>query len=474
MSPAHVDAPRWGGRRPNGVFGARKCYFVLPLGGPNGTLWAGGNRRSCALANEQFLGLQMRRLEKRRVVITGLGVVAPNGIGKEAFWRGLVSGVPAIRRITAFDASNNDSQIAAEVDFSPSMFFSTKRTRELWRFSQLAVSAAILATRDARLTIERSLADSVAVCFGTSVNGMGDAERLHENFLIEGPTRQLYPVALGCPAHTASSQIAIELGTAGPLVTLSSNCCSGLDAIHAGWSQIVSGRVDIAIVGGAEAPLFPFSFSGFEALGVFSKRNDDPPAASRPYDGLRDGLVLGEGGGALVLEELSFARDRGADIYAEVVGYAAAAEGTDMRKSEPTGAMLAAAIHRALDSAGMPPHEIDYINAHGSSVPDYDVTDTNALKKAFGRSVYSIPVSSIKSMLGQAISASGAFQAISSCLTIRENMVPPTINQEVPDPRCDLDYVPNKARSCRVRNVLMNAHGIGGGFSVLILKAPPQ
>lgn len=414
----------------------------------------------------------MRQREGRRVVVTGLGVVAPNGIGCDPFWHQLISGVPAVRRITAFDASNNECQIAAEVDFVPALFFSPKRTRELWRFSQFAVSASLLALRDARLTVERALADKVAVCFGTSVNGMGDAERAHEHFLAEGPTKQLYPLVLACPAHTASSQVAIELGTTGPLVTVSSNCCSGLDAIHAGYMQIASGRVDIAIAGGAEAPLFPFSFSAFEALGVFSKRNDDPPAASRPYDGLRDGLVLGEGGGAIVLEELGFARDRGAHIYAEVAGYAAAGEGLDMRKSEPSGAVLAGAIHRALDSAGMTPDEIDHINAHGSSAPDYDITDTNGLKKAFARSAYSIPVTSIKSMLGQAISASGAFQAISSCLSIRENIVPPTINHEVPDPDCDLDYVPNKARSCRVRNVLMNAHGLGGGFSVLILKAP--
>ena len=416
----------------------------------------------------------MKHSAERRVVITGLGVVAPNGIGKDAFWRALTSGKSGVRRITAFDASKNECQIAAEVDFIPADFFSSKRARELWRFSQFAVASALLAARDAKLKIEADLRDRVAVCFGTSVNGMGDAERMHEDFLAGESRRSLYPLVLGCPGHSAGSQIAIELRTTGPVVTVSSNCCSGLDAIQAGVAQIVSGRADVAIAGGAEAPLFPFSFSAFEALGVFSKRNDDPPAASRPYDRLRDGLVLGEGGAALVLEELSFARERGAEIYAEVVGYAAAAEGTDMRKSEPSGAVLAHAIHRALDSAKMLPTEIDYINAHGSSAPDYDVTDTNALKTAFGRSAYSIPVSSIKSMLGQAISVSAAFQAVSSCLSIRDNVAPPTINHEVRDPECDLDYVPNKARSCRVRSVLMNAHGIGGGFSVLILKAPPR
>jgi 3-oxoacyl-[acyl-carrier-protein] synthase II len=410
----------------------------------------------------------------RRVVITGLGAVAPNGIGIEAFWRGLVSGVPAIRRISTFDTSRNECTIAAEVDFTPRDFFSAKRTRELWRFSQFAVAAALLATRDARLTVERSLADRIAVCFGTSVGGLGNIEQLHQGFLDRGPSRELFPVVVGCAPHTATSQIAIELGTTGPTVTVSSNCCTGLDAIQAGWGQIVSGRVEIAVAGGAEAPLSPFTFSAFEALGLLSKRNDDPSRASRPYDALRDGLVLGEGGGAVIMEELSFAKDRGARIYAEVAGFAAAGEGTDMRKSDATGSALASAITRALASARLTPDEVDYVNAHGSSLPDYDVCDTNAFKEAFGRAAYSIPVSSIKSMLGQAVSASGAFQAIASCLSIRDGLVPPTTNQEVLDPQCDLDYVPNKSRSCRVRNVLMNAHGIGGGFSVLVLKPPPQ
>ena len=414
----------------------------------------------------------MRQTSLRRVAITGLGVVAPNGIGKDAFWTGLTSGTPAIRRISSFDASKNECQIAAEVDFSPAQFFQPKRTRELWRFSQFAVAASLLATRDARLNIEQALCDRVAVCFGTSVNGLGDAERLHERFLQEGASRQLIPVVVACPPHTATSQVAIELGITGPTQTISSNCCTGLDAVHAAWSQIASGRVDIAIAGGSEAPLFPFSFAAFEALGLLSRRNDDPPAASRPYDRLRDGLVLGEGAGALILEELSFARDRGAHVYAEVAGFASAGEGTDMRRSDLTGTALASAMERAISSAGMTPREIDYINAHGSSLPDYDYCDTNAIKKVFGPGAYSLPVSSIKSMLGQAVSASGAFQAIASCLSIRDGIVPPTINQEVRDPACDLDYVPNKARSCRVRTVLMNAHGIGGGFSVLILKAP--
>jgi 3-oxoacyl-[acyl-carrier-protein] synthase II len=416
----------------------------------------------------------MNRQTQRRVVVTGLGVVAPSGIGIDAFWHGLLSGVSAVRRITAFDASKNQSQIAAEVDFNPADFFPPRRIRELWRFSQFAVASARLAVDDAKITIDKALADRTGVCFGTSVNGMGEAEHLHEGFLTEGPTRRIIPVVVGCPPHSATSQVAIELALTGPAVTVSSNCCTGLDAIATAWSQIASGRTDVAIAGGAEAPIYPFAFSTFEALGLLSKRNDQPVAASRPYDALRDGLVLGEGAGALVLEELDFARDRGARIYAELAGFASAGEGADMRKSDATGSALASAISGALDNARLAADDIDYINAHGSSLPDYDVCDTNAFKLAFGRRAYSIPTSSIKSMLGQAVSASGAFQAISSCLSIRDGIVPPTANYEHPDPLCDLDYVPKKPRPARVRNVLMNAHGIGGGFSVLILKPPPR
>ncbi len=410
-------------------------------------------------------------MKRRRVVITGLGVVAPNGIGKDAFWQNLVAGKSAVDWITAFDPTPYPSRIAAEVKvFNPEKFMSPKRARQLWRFSQFAVASAVMAVEDAGLKIADTVATETSVCFGTSVNGMGTAEQSHATFLEKGPDQVRPHILLECPPHAPASHVSIELGITGPTLTISSNCCTGLDVIDAGYKQIVSGRSDVAIVGGCEAPIFPFSFATFSAVRLLSTRNDNPKKASRPYDMLRDGLVLGEGGGAVVLEEMEFARGRGAPIYAEVAGYTSATEQTDMRKTDTTGETLAAAIRRALRNAGIHELEIDYVNAHGSSVPDYDICDTNAFKTVFGDKVFNIPISSIKSMLGQAISVSGMFQVISSCLAIRDSIIPPTINQEVPDPLCDLDYVPNKARTCRVNQVLMNSHGIGGSLSALILR----
>jgi 3-oxoacyl-[acyl-carrier-protein] synthase II len=410
-------------------------------------------------------------VKRRRVVITGVGVVAPNGIGKDAFWQNLIAGKSAVDWITAFDPAPYPSRIAAEVKvFNPQKFMSPKRARQLWRFSQFAVASAVMAVEDASIKIAETVATETSVCFGTSINGMGTAEQSHATFLEKGPDQVRPHILLECPPHASASHVAIELGITGPTLTISSNCCTGLDVIDAGYKQIVSGRSDVAIVGGCEAPIFPFSFATFSAVRLLSTRNDNPKKASRPYDMLRDGLVLGEGGGAVVLEEMEFARGRGAPIYAEVAGYASATEQTDMRKTDTTGETLAAAIRRALRNAGIHESEIDYVNAHGSSVPDYDICDTNAFKTVFGHKVFNIPISSIKSMLGQAISVSGMFQVISSCLAIRDSIIPPTINQEVPDPLCDLDYVPNKARTCRVNQVLMNSHGIGGSLSTLILR----
>ncbi len=412
-------------------------------------------------------------MKRRRVVITGLGVVAPNGIGKDAFWKNLVAGKSAVDWITAFDPTPYPSRIAAEVKvFDPERFMSPKRARQSWRFSQFAVASAVMAVEDAGLKIEGKIAEQASVCFGTSVNGMGTAEQSHATFLERGPTLVRPHVVLECPPHAPASHVSIELGITGPSLTISSNCSTGLDVIDAGCSQIVSGRSDVAIVGGCEAPLYPFSFAAFSALGLLSTRNGDPKKASRPYDLLRDGLVLGEGGGAVVLEEMEFAQARGAPIYAEVLGHASTSEGIDMRKTDTSGVTLAAAIRLALRKAMAHESEIDYINAHGSSLADYDVCDTNAFKIVFGERIYNIPISSIKSMLGQAVSVSGVFQVISSCLTIRDSIVPPTINQEFPDPLCDLDYVPNKSRACRVNRVLMNSHGIGGSLSALIIKRP--
>ena len=383
-----------------------------------------------------------------------------------------MTGPSAVERIVCFDASGFPTQIAAEVRrFDPGDFMAPLRARQMWRFSQFAVASSVLAVRDAGLRIDHpSLSSRAAVCFGTSVAGTSGAEPFHARFLRAGPGRNHFQFVTECPPHAATSRVAIELGITGPSFTISSNCCTGLDVIGLGYSQIASGFADVVVAGGCEAPISPMVVSAFSALKLLSTRNDAPARASRPYDRDRDGLVLGEGGGAVVLEALDSALRRGASPYAEVGGHAAASEAVDMRETNVDGKLMATVIAMAVSRAGIAGPEIDYINAHGSALPDYDVCDTNAFKVAFGEHAYRIPITSIKSMIGQAVSASGVFQVISACLSLRHHVLPPTINQETRDADCDLDYVPNHARSAVVNNVLINAHGIGGGLSALVLK----
>jgi 3-oxoacyl-[acyl-carrier-protein] synthase II len=407
----------------------------------------------------------------RRVVITGLGVVAPNGIGKEAFWDALVAGKSGIDYISAFDASSYSCQIAGEVQgFVPSDFISARKAKLMGRFSQLAVASARLALDDAALAMTPTLAAKTTICFGTSASGVGDIGGETMNALREGGPKSVQAwAALEYPSHSAGSYLAIEFGIKGRSMSISSNCCTSLDAVQTGFEQIVEGTATVALVGGSDAPIFPPAFSAFCALGSLTKRNDSPQEASRPYDLLRDGAVVSEGGVTLVLEDFESAIDRGAAIYAEILGYGAASEAIGMRKGDITGKVMAQAIRSAISKAGLRPTEIDHVNSHGSSLPDYDVCDTNALKIALGEHAYKIPVVSIKSMIGQPLAAATGFQTVSGCLSIREQRVPPTINQQVPDPQCDLDYVPNVSRPARVNHVLINGHSYGGSVSALVI-----
>ncbi len=416
-----------------------------------------------------------RSTKRRRVVITGLGVVAPNGIGKHEFWSNLIGGNSAVDFINSFDPSPYPCKIAAEVkSFAPRDFLSVRTAKTAARFSQFAIAATRLALDDSGLSISPSLASQTAICYGTSVNGVGDiadeaARALHQGTGVNG----MKPWAvLEYPSHAASSYLAIEFGITGPALSVSSNCCTGIDAIHTAASYVAMNRAKVAIAGGCDAPLFPLSFAGFCALGALSSRAKEPHRASRPYDLMRDGIVLGEGAATVVLEELDSALDRGAPVYAEVLGHAAASEAIGMRKGDIEGNILANTLTAAIADAQLLPADIDHINAHGSSLPDYDICDTNGFKKALGRHAYSIPVVSIKSMIGQPISAAGALQTACACLSIAHQVVPPTINQEVPDPKCDLDYVPNRARSARIRNVLLNGHSFGGSVSALVIGKP--
>jgi 3-oxoacyl-[acyl-carrier-protein] synthase II len=410
----------------------------------------------------------------RRVVVTGLGVIAPNGIGKDTFWQNLIAGKSAIDYITAFDPTPYPCHVAGEVrDFDPKDFMHARRTKHRGRFSQFAVAAAKLALGDSRIDMGAEQSRRVVACLGTSMNGSGDIyETARTGYEAKGV--QGIPMMSGIEfaAHAPVSHVSSELGIRGQGITLASACATGLDAIQWGVDQVREDRADVVFAGSTEAPISEFCFATLCALGALSKFNDPPLKASRPYDLRRDGLVLGEGAGICVLEELGHAIDRGANIYAEVLGYGTGNEGGLGTKINAAELALTEAINAALASAGKSPTEIDYINAHGNSLPDYDLIETRAFRAALGKAAYSVPTSSIKSMIGHAMGAASAFQVISSCLTLKHSIIPPTINYEVPDPECDLDYVPNKARTSRARTVLINAHAMGGTHSVLILGKP--
>jgi 3-oxoacyl-[acyl-carrier-protein] synthase II len=412
----------------------------------------------------------------RRVVITGLGVIAPNGIGKDAFWQNLVAGKSGIDYITAFDPMPYPCHVAGEVrDFDPKAFMTARRARTMGRFSQFAVAATRLALEDAKVSINANLASSTSIFYGTSINGGGDvAAGALEGLLREGVGAINPWAALEYPPHATSSYVAIEFGITGPALSLSSNCCTGIDAINEGFKHIAEGLSEVALVGGCDAPVFPLAFGAFCALGALTKRNDAPRKASRPYDLKRDGIVLSEGAATLVLEELEVARERGARIYGEVLGHGSASEAIGMRKGDLSGKRMASAISDAIRQAGLVAEKIDHVNAHGSSLPDYDICDTNAFKEALGKHAYKIPISSIKSMIGQPVSAAGTIQAAAACLSLREQVVPPTTNQETSDPRCDLDYVPNASRVARIRNVLINGHSFGGSVAALVIGQSPD
>jgi 3-oxoacyl-[acyl-carrier-protein] synthase II len=409
----------------------------------------------------------------RRVVITGLGIVAPNGIGKEEFWRNLVAGKSAVDRVFSFDASKYPCQIAAEVrDFSPSEFMPARAAKAMSRFSQLAVAAAHLAVTDAKLSITPELSYDVSVAAGTSLAGVGDvADEIFRGFFTDGLNGIPEDTYKEYAAHLAAVHIATELQVCGPAMTISTNCCTGLDAIYAGYAQIKLGNARACIAGGSDAPIFPAPFASFCRWGVLTQRNDDPKRASRPFDRRRDGIVAAEGGGAVVLEDLDFALARGAKIYAEVLGYGGATE-TGGPQRLATGRAMGRAIASALTNAGVRASDIDHINAHGCALSFQDVCDTNAFKRALGEHAYKVPITSIKSMIGQPFGAAGVFQTAAACLSLEHQHVPPTINQEVADPRCDLDYVPNVSRPAVMNRVLVNTQGTGGSCAALVIGRP--
>lgn len=408
---------------------------------------------------------------KRRVVITGLGVIAPVGIGINCFWDSLIKGHSGLRTITRFDASNYSTRIAGEVvDFEATAFLDRKEAKRMDRFTQFAVSAARMAVSDAALDLDGIDLDSIGVVFGTGIGGTETFEEQHAVLLEKGPGRVspfFVPMMIG---NMAAGQIAINLGFSGPNLTIVNACASSTNAVGEGAKLIQRGDAKIVVCGGAEAAVTPMSFAGFCAMKAMSTRNDDPAGASRPFDAQRDGFVLAEGAGVLVLEELEHAKRRDAKIYAELAGYGCTDDAHHITAPAPGGIGASKAMRRALDDANLNPESITYINAHGTSTDLNDKFETTAIKEVFGDHARRVAISSTKSMTGHLLGAAGAVEAIASTLAIVHNLVPPTINYENPDPECDLDYVPNAARDLKVEAVLSNSFGFGGHNATIIIK----
>ncbi|MBI4637111.1 MAG: beta-ketoacyl-[acyl-carrier-protein] synthase family protein [Candidatus Rokubacteria bacterium] len=411
---------------------------------------------------------------KRNAVITGLGIVSPIGVGVDQFWEAAKAGRSGIGRPTLFDASKlpPDCQIVGEVtDFDPRDWMPGHTARMAGRFSQFAVAAAKMARADSRLDTAQLPSDQLKISIGTAMNGQIDLGELTFEAFLRG--EDVLPwTCLEYPAHAATSHVAMAAGARGQTATFASACAAGLDAI--GWAadEVRVGQATAVFAGATETPLSEYSLMLFRSVGVLCKWQGLPQEASRPFDRLRTGLVLAEGAAILTVEEEEHARARGADIYARILSSASATEGTHLRKVDDTGEAIARAMTMALQRAQLSPGEIDFICAHGNSMEDYDAAETAGIKRVFGRHAWNVPASSLKSMCGQALAASSAMQVVASCLTLRDQIVPPTINYQVPDPACDLDYVPNSSRAARVRTILIHAHSLGGSHVAMILAAP--
>ncbi|NLL19908.1 MAG: beta-ketoacyl-ACP synthase II [Clostridia bacterium] len=417
------------------------------------------------------MGKEVIRL-KTRVVVTGIGVLSPVGIGIEAFWQSLINGKSGLGPVTQFDASQLATRIAGEVkDFDPLQYLDKKEARRMDRYTQFALSAAKMAVEDAALDLDKLDRLRVGVVLGTGIGGTKTFEDQHQVLLERGPNRVspfFVPMMI---ANIAAGQISIMLDAHGPNYTVVSACASATNAIGEAFKVIQRGDADVVITGGTEAAVTATSMAGFCAMKAMSTRNDDPQGASRPFDKDRDGFVLSEGAGILVLESLEHAQARGAKIYGEMAGYGCTADAYHITAPAPDGTHAARAMALALKDGDLETEEVDYINAHGTSTDLNDKLETMAIKQVFGKRAGQIPISSTKSMTGHLLGAAGAIEAIICLLTINRGIIPPTINYETPDPECDLDYVPNQARQAQVKVALSNSFGFGGHNATIVVKA---
>ncbi len=408
---------------------------------------------------------------KKRVVVTGLGCVTPIGIGKDKFWNSLINGISGIDHISRFDTEAFNTKIAAEVkDFNAEDYIDKREIKKMDKFTQFAVAAAQMAVEDAKLKIKEINSNRFGVILGSGIGGIETLEDQSNKLLERGPRRVspfFIPMMI---SNIASGQISIALGAKGPNISVVTACAASTNAIGEAFRTIQYGDADIMITGGSEAPITPLAIAGFSSMKAMSTNNDNPKKASRPFDKNRDGFIMGEGAGILLIEELEHALKRGAKIYGELVGYGRSADAYHITAPAPDGEGAARAMNCALEDANINYDVIDYINAHGTSTHYNDKFETDAIKTVFKEHAYKLDISSTKSMTAHLLGAAGGVEAIACILTIVNGIIPPTINYETPDPDCDLNYVPNLAKKANVEYALSNSLGFGGHNASIIFK----
>lgn len=407
----------------------------------------------------------------KRVVITGLGPVTPIGIGKEEYWDSLIAGKSGVGYITRFDTENFPTKIAAEIkNFTPEDYIDKRELRRMDRFTQYALVATSLALKDGKISLENEDKERIGVVLGSGIGGMETLEAEHLKLLEKGP-RRVSPVFIPMMiSNMASGQISIYYGLKGPSMVITTACASGTHAIGEAFRMIQRGICDLIITGGSEAAITPIALAGFSSMKALSTRNEEPSKASRPFDKDRDGFVMGEGAGILILEELEHAIKRGARIYAELVGYGATSDAYHMTAPDPLADGAKRAMELALKDGNVDYHQVDYINAHGTSTHYNDKLETLAIKELFKEHAYKLNISSTKSMTGHLLGAAGGIEAIATTLAISEGKIPPTINYEIPDEECDLNYTPNKFVEKEIAYAMSNSLGFGGHNATILLK----
>jgi len=410
-------------------------------------------------------------MQRRRVVVTGVGLVTPLGTGIEKSWEGLVSGKSGIRKISSFDPDGLPCKIAGEVpDFNPDDFIDVKEQKKMDRFIHLGLAAASMAIEDAGIKVNGTNAEKIGVIVGAGIGGLSAIEHYKEIMLQKG-YRRVTPFFIPMTIiNLVSGQISIRYGFKGPNSAISTACATGTHSIGDAYRLIQYGDADIMIAGGTEAAITPLGITGFSVMKALSTRNDEPEKASRPFDRDRDGFVMGEGAGVLVLEELGSAIRRNAKIYAEIIGYGLNSDAYHITSPSPNGEGAARCMRLAINDAGIKPEEVDYINAHGTSTKYGDELETAAIKTVFGDHAYKLCVSSTKSMIGHLLGAAGGVEAVICVLSILHSIVPPTINLDNPDPECDLDYVPHKARELDIDVAISNSFGFGGTNACIVFR----